>query len=119
MIEVMFVGDEPSSKNHMPEVAFVGTKSYEVLKSWIIRFWPIGVTLENSHNAKSLKAIRYYYNLGYRVVALGNKASERLTKMNIEHFKLPHPSGRNRKLNDKKFIDLELEKCKNYLRRNG
>ena len=49
-------------------------------------------------------------------VALGNNASERLSDMDIEHFKLPHPSPRNRKLNDQKFIDSELEKCYRYIK---
>lgn len=116
MIEVLFVGDEPSKKNYDPEIAFVGTRSYKIMQKWWRRLWPIGIAVENSHNAKSIRKIKYYHNLNYKVVALGNKASDRLTKMGIEHFKLPHPSGRNRKLNDPKFIDSELEKCNNYIK---
>jgi len=47
-------------------------------------------------------------------VALGNNASRAL--YGIPHFKLPHPSPKNRKLNDKEFIASELQKCYSYLK---
>ena len=116
--KVMFVGDRPSPKNTNPSVAFYGTKSMDTLAGWL--FW-LGLNKKqvlfiNSHEQDLLVAIEVHSNLGGTVVALGNNASDRLDKIGVPHFKLPHPSGRNRKLNDKKFIDSELEKCKNYLR---
>ncbi len=62
--------------------------------------------------------IRYIYdNNGeyHKVLALGNIASKVLTLASIQHFKLPHPSGRNRKLNDRLWLDGELRKCREYL----
>ena len=50
-----------------------------------------------------------------KVVALGNFASEALTKAGIQHFKLPHPSPLNRQINDLKFINNCLNECKQYL----
>jgi hypothetical protein len=50
-----------------------------------------------------------------RVVALGNFASKVLQKINVNHFTLPHPSGLNRKLNDKAFELDQLVKCKEYI----
>jgi len=32
-----------------------------------------------------------------------------------DYFSLPHPSGRNRLLNDKKYIKLKLKECKEWL----
>lgn len=49
-------------------------------------------------------------------VALGNNASRVLENMEIPHFKLPHPSPRNRMLNNKKLIASELKKCYLYLK---
>lgn len=57
----------------------------------------------------------YTISKGYKkVIALGNVASEALIKINVDHFKLPHPSGLNRKLNDKKYVTRVLKECKEY-----
>lgn len=116
---VLFVGDRPSRLNKDPEVAFIGSRSEKVLMSWIKKINPTEAFLINSHTHILLLRIEVYNNLGDAVVALGNIASKRLEKAGIPHFKLPHPSGRNRKLNDKTFIDKELKKCKTYLRGLG
>jgi hypothetical protein len=53
---------------------------------------------------------------GYdKVLALGNLVSTVLNKIDIEHFKLPHPSPRNRLLNDKNYERHVLGACKAYL----
>ncbi len=52
-----------------------------------------------------------------KIIALGNKVSEVLTLAGINHFKMPHPSGLNRKLNDPKYVHEQLQACKNYLYR--
>lgn len=51
----------------------------------------------------------------YKIIALGNFVSGVLSKLNIEHHKLPHPSPLNRKLNDKSFEKECIDKCKAYL----
>ena len=50
-----------------------------------------------------------------KVIALGEFASQALTKSMVPHFKLPHPSGLNRKLNDKNLIDKELSYAYDYV----
>lgn len=50
-----------------------------------------------------------------KVVALGNFPSKALKKINVNHFTLPHPSGLNRKLNDKAYELDQLVKCKEYI----
>lgn len=50
-----------------------------------------------------------------KILALGNFASAALSKMNVEHFKLPHPSPLNRLLNDKNYEQNILKECKEYL----
>ncbi len=53
---------------------------------------------------------------GYdKVIALGNYASMCLKKINVKHFKMPHPSPRNRKFNDPSFEKGVIEDCRNYL----
>lgn len=48
-------------------------------------------------------------------IALGETAAEELKKRRVNHFKLPHPSGLNRKLNDKQEISRLLYRCKKYI----
>lgn len=116
---VLFVGDCPSKLNKDPDVAFVGSKSMPVLEKWIKKIKPKEYGMLNSHTEFLLTCIEVEHNLGAIIVTLGNNASKRLEKIGIPHFKLPHPSPRNRKLNDPNFIDSELKKCKTYLKGKG
>lgn len=50
-----------------------------------------------------------------KVVALGRTASEALGLIGVAHFRLPHPSPRNRQLNDKLSLRVSLLECKCYL----
>ena len=113
---VIFVGDSPSRLNKDPEVAFIGSKSEKVLNDWIKKINPKEASLANSHTHLNMLRLEVSYNLGDAIVALGNVASKRLTKAGIPHFKLPHPSPRNRKLNNQEYIDAELAKCYLYLK---
>ena len=126
---IFFVGDKPSKQNKDPGIAFVGTKSYKVLMDWIVKM-DISVTdvvLVNKDQVKpynfpgawefTTKTFSGDINPEYGdvVIALGNKASEYLSSIELSHFKLPHPSGRNRKINDKQWLNKELKQCKEWL----
>lgn len=50
-----------------------------------------------------------------KVIAWGPSVSKYLTKMDVEHFVLPHPSPLNRQINDQKYILSKLDQCKEYL----
>lgn len=51
-----------------------------------------------------------------RVLAWGGFPSTALKRAGIPHHRMPHPSSRNRMINDPARIELELEKCRQYLR---
>jgi len=59
-----------------------------------------------------IKDLSEYHN---KILALGNFVSEALNKVGIGHYKLPHPSPLNRKLNDKEFESKVLIECGKYL----
>ena len=58
-----------------------------------------------------------YSKVHDKVIALGNFASGALDLVSVSHFKLPHPSGLNRMINDPERIRERLEACKSYLAR--
>lgn len=49
------------------------------------------------------------------VLALGGFVSGMLNSINVEHFKLPHPSPRNRLLNSKEYEQNVLKECREYV----
>jgi uracil-DNA glycosylase len=51
----------------------------------------------------------------FAVVALGRYAALAAKKASLEFFELPHPSGLNRKLNDKTYVRGVLKECSEYL----
>lgn len=63
-----------------------------------------------------LERLKWDLHQASKFVALGNTASDALSRLGKLHFKLPHPSPKNRKLNDKDGIQELLVQCKNYLR---
>ena len=115
---IIFVGDAPSTKNTSQDVAFVGTKSYKTLLSWIVEMEldVSKISLKNSHSLEDLAFIQHaVLNYGYKVVALGNKAEHRLSQHIRLFYTLPNPSGLNRQNNDKQFISKKLKECRRFL----
>lgn len=115
MKNIVFVGDEPAKSNVSPDIAFVGARCFTTLVEWIKVLNPDFYICLNSDTISQLSDTKRLQKSGFRVIALGNKASERLSKSQIPHFKLPHPSGLNRKLNNKESLQIDLERAINYL----
>lgn len=130
-MRVLFVGSNPSIKNDDPNIPFKGTRSETILKKWIetmaLTDYQIVNVLDEATPgnraltrgeikraiksfAKKLEALEYD-----RVVALGNSASVALKILNVNHYKLPHPSPVNRLLNSPTFVTKELDSCKVYI----
>jgi len=103
-MKLLFFGDKPSTKNIDPKIPFLGTQSAKRLNRWFnmiaAEMALLGVEVEfhvrNSHEPELLGNIEQLDLL----IALGNNASKRLVKAGLRHWKLPHPSNRNRMWND-------------------
>lgn len=115
MIKVVFVGDEPSRTNIDPDIPFVGAKCFQRLTEWIKELNVDYYICLNSNKDSDMVKIDRLVKEGFKVVALGCKASDRLVKSQINHHPMPHPSGLNRKLNDKHYMSLELMHCYEYV----
>jgi uracil-DNA glycosylase len=114
---VLFVGDEPSAKMKKGARAFDGAACQSRLEDWISKLEPGFHALINSGTERELRIIRgLCRNNPFKVIALGQAASSRLAKLNISHFTLPHPSGRNRLLNNKEYVSMKLSEAKLYLK---
>jgi hypothetical protein len=116
MVKVVFVGDEPSKTNVHNDIAFVGAKCFQRLTEWINYLSPDYYICLNSHTDYDMVKIMSLYEQGFKVIALGAKASERLLEHGVSNFKLPHPSGLNRQLNDKKVVEGHLDACLSWLK---
>jgi uracil-DNA glycosylase len=49
-----------------------------------------------------------------KIVTLGKTAEIALSLLKREHHAMPHPSGRNRLLNDPKYVEAKIEGLKTY-----
>jgi uracil-DNA glycosylase len=121
---IIFVGDKPSAKMKPGAKPFQGAACEKRLMEWIETLIDYTTTsvgdfylqydIVNSSDPYCIDSVLNMWS-GNNVIALGNAASNYLNKYSVPHFKLPHPSGRNRQLNDKKFIEAKLKECKEWL----
>jgi len=122
-----FVANAPGKSNLSSEVPLVGTGSYKTFLSWLaemnvditrVRLYnQIDNPFEGISGASLNAAIR---NGHIKVIALGVNAQKYLLKTAIyEFYVLPHPSSRNRKLNDKEFVKKILGQCEAFIYRGS
>lgn len=122
---IILVGDKPSKKNVDPKTAFVGTKSYNNLLEWISEF---DISINNTYIANKehiTKLGEFIYvdvpevslgiEPGDKVIALGRESEKYLKELGLDPYYLPHPSPKNRVLNDKKKLKELLKECKNWI----
>ena len=51
-----------------------------------------------------------------KIICLGKFVSTAMNKLQVFHFCLPHPSPRNRKLNDYVYVQKIIDECGVYLK---
>ena len=123
---ILFVGDAPRANMKPGSRAFKGAKCESRLMEWIgflLDLSPLELLVTNdryriinqSDPAFYSDLHEHYFHTKGPTIALGGVASLALGK--ALHFKLPHPSGRNRQINDKEFIMSRLIECKLWLAR--
>lgn len=121
---ILFVGSNPSNASTC-DVAFHGsTASSRILTGWckdlvgmkvhvnvLDKKTPDNRALTKSEivmNLEDLKSKLDGINPNY-IVALGKTAETALTLLQKQFYAMPHPSGCNRLLNDKEFVDQKLK----------
>lgn len=124
---IIFVGDKPSPRMKPGDFPFEGAACQKRLNNWlgelqlyrcmVVDAYHSGAPQVQLINQSDLTDMEFLLNYSSvdKFVAFGNNASNRLKSLDIPHFKLPHPSGRNRQINDKEFIKNKLEECSDWL----
>ena len=117
---IIFIGDKPSARMAKDARPFEGAACEQRLYDWIFEIIPESVrehTIINQCDYSYANFYAMHLRDKHILIALGNNASKALK--NIPHYKLPHPSGKNRLLNNKKFVAKKLKACKNYIKKNS
>lgn len=111
---VILVGDKPSKHNLDPKIPFVGSKCYPRLLSWIEYLLDEGEEyMLLNRTCHDFQLWVYLANFkGTPIIALGNVASKAIR---YPHFKLPHPSGLNRQINNVGYMADMLKSAKEYV----
>jgi uracil-DNA glycosylase len=112
---IIFVGDKPSPKMKQGAKPFEGAACEKRLKEWIRELIGDEEYIIVNKFDRPRWVFSMWWGSGAKVIALGGEASKVLNRYRTSHFKLPHPSGRNRQINDKEFIKRQLEACKKWL----
>lgn len=111
----LLIGDKPSAANLDPKIAFVGTNSHTTLLKWCRQMGIERPYFANRVDANVARKVAGAVSMHVPIIALGNEAAKYLDSIGVDYFKLPHPSGRNRLLNDKFELELLLESCRDYV----
>ncbi len=130
-MKILIVGSNPSNRNTSPDIPFEGTRSNKVLQTWIKylqlnNYEIVNIFDEVTDNNRALtkrdikKCLLQFKkkieNIEYdKIIALGSSASVALTLLKLDHYKMFHPSPRNRQLNSKDLVDNKLKECKDYI----
>lgn len=124
---VYFVADKPTKTNVRQDTPLVGTQSYKTFLCWLadMRIDISRVRLYNQSDSPFDGDSARFLNKGIekgviKVIALGKKAMEYLNDTGVsEYYALPHPSGLNRQLNNKKKLKQTLDACQVYIYGEG
>lgn len=118
---ILVIGMNPSTK---PTLNGKPNATFRKLESWMsecgVKHFSFCNTFDDTSKPKQSKVdferlsnLSREYN---KIIALGGFVSESLNKIDVAHFKMPHPSPLNRLLNDKLYEKNILNECKEYLK---
>lgn len=135
--KILFVGSNPSTASgYAGHAFFLDTKSGKELAMWIanldshliknhdcVAFANVSNTpTENNRPLKKSEIKQALPNLARiierfnatHIIALGKTAHTALTLLQLPHLEMPHPSGLNRKLNDKEYKEQKIKELVDY-----
>jgi|SRR5688500_16854115 len=128
-MRVLLLGTNPSVKAGNNEAFTADTVSGRILRGWLegidaTFIFDNVVACKTANNrplsktelaeAQETLLERIKENAPDRIVALGKSASNILDKLGLSYLEMPHPSGLNRKLNDKQWLSQKINDLQEY-----
>ena len=129
-MRVVLVGSNPSQRSPDNSPFHISTRSRIIVDEWFrdmgceISFMNICEEKTQDNKPLTQKQIRNHL-LPFskrlselnpdKIVTLGRSAEYGCQILGIPFFPMPHPSGLNRQLNDKKFIDSKIEELRKFI----
>jgi len=116
---ILFVGSNPSNSSFCDVAFHMSTRSSKILTGWCTDLHGLKIHLnvlnKKTEGNRPLKASEIKMNLERlaldikgtsptHIIALGKTAAKALTLLGVEYYEMPHPSGRNRLLNDPEYV---------------
>lgn len=126
---ILFIGSNPSHTASSSDAFTEDTVSGRILRSWIqdiegtILFDNIVSQItENNRPLNKNEMAQASASLSERIktinpdrlIALGKASAGVLAKLGLKFLEMPHPSGMNRKLNDKSYTAAKIQELKDY-----
>jgi len=102
-MKTIYVGTEPG--NHPPE------KSPTIKR---ITKWSTEAGIKNWTWTNISDPDWREHIIGCKVIAMGNDVAKHFTKNNVEHLKVPHPSGLNRMWNNPELEPQVIEQIRGF-----
>jgi uracil-DNA glycosylase family 4 len=130
---IVFIGSNPSERSYRLEPFWHNTKSMTMLTNWInsiptaaYQMTFLNVSNQTTPGNRPLKISEIKSNLPrlkldlelckpVKIIALGKTAAKALTLLGHNFYEMPHPSGLNRQLNNKEFIEEKIKGLASYL----
>lgn len=104
-----------------------GTKSGDTIIKWVTSIaYDCNFLVSNASNTigkpivteDDMSRLREEYSF-YRpekIITFGRVAERTISELGWEYFKMPHPSGLNRKLNNRHYVDKMIQDMVTYIR---
>jgi hypothetical protein len=122
---IIIVGLNPSDESPDNSAFHTSTKSGKAVRMWlkdtacVVSFLNLSEKRNKDGFTKSglsiPSALLLYVAAGYKIVSCGAIVDEILTKYNLRHFAMPHPSGLNRFWNDKKAGEAKIQEMLEWI----
>lgn len=132
--KILFIGSNPSQRSKSVIPFWHDTRSNQVLTGWCsqleansiesLHYWNVAhfTTPDNRplkmceiHDALPKLLNKINEICPDKIITLGKTADKALQLLNIEHLAMPHPSGRNRLLNDLSHVAEKIKALRNYV----